>query len=416
MRDRADKTQRLMFVAIWYLLTYQLVLLMILYYKRLLTVAVLIIIFPLVVMFYAFEKFMGIDKPKAMRTWIIEYTVNIFVQSVHALVYLVLVETGLKIFEADADNWLIFVFAVMAIFPMEAIIKSILGMKSSTVRDLGQSAKTGAAALAAAGAVMHAGGRYKDIKNKDEAKEKKIQQKNEKADAKEAKKLAKLNHRDMQNAARGGNTSEAAARIQQRNEEAKQKAAQREEARKKAAKRRKAMRYAKYGIQAVRNVNAKMNAITTGLAGGGDPQDFIAGAAVAGMMAGSTRVVPKLDDKDKAKTDGEAKANVNTNLGQGAGTNTQNANNAQSTNGATPVLTDGGRAAENARAAADAAAAAAEVDYGNGRNTPTSREARNAEKAERKQSKVQDAFRDKMAAKQEMINATDDYTIIEHDV
>ena len=153
MKTRAAKTYRLVIVAIWYILIYQLVLLMFLYYKRMIMVAVLIILFPLVTAFYAFERFMGIDKPASFKTWVQEFLVNVFIQSVHAMLYVSLVETGLRIYEADADNWLFLLFSITCIFPMEGIIKSMLGLKGSTVGSLASSAAKGAAAVTAATAI-----------------------------------------------------------------------------------------------------------------------------------------------------------------------------------------------------------------------------------------------------------------------
>ncbi len=157
MRDRAGKTYRFIYCVVWFILISQLVALMILYYKRLLTVAVLIIIYPLIVMFYAIERLMGIDKPQAFSTWIKEYIANIFVQTIHALTYVMLVESGLKLYEANSDNWVLFVMAVMALYPAEAIIKNILGMKSSTVGNFTTAGKSLTTALAAGGAAISLG-------------------------------------------------------------------------------------------------------------------------------------------------------------------------------------------------------------------------------------------------------------------
>ena len=38
---------------------------------------------------------MGISKPKSLSTWMTEFTLNVFIQTAHALMYVTLVESGL---------------------------------------------------------------------------------------------------------------------------------------------------------------------------------------------------------------------------------------------------------------------------------------------------------------------------------
>ena len=230
MKTRAAKTYRLVIVALWYILMYQLVLLMFLYYKRMIMTAVLIILFPLVIMFYAFERFMGIDKPASFRTWVQEFLINVFIQSVHALLYVSLVETGLRIYEADADNWLFLLFAITAIFPMEGIIKSMLGLKGSTVGSLANSAAKGAAAVGVAAAIAKTATQgAKGVDKKYDEKNKKNDEKAEKQDKKTEAKRAKRDNKIKRDELRGGNTEDSKKRL----EELHAKDAKKDEAKKK---------------------------------------------------------------------------------------------------------------------------------------------------------------------------------------
>ncbi len=324
MKTRAAKTYRLVIVAIWYILMYQLVLLMFLYYKRMIMVAVLIILFPLVIMFYAFERFMGIDKPASFRTWVQEFLINVFIQSVHALLYVSLVETGLRIYEADADNWLFLLFAITAIFPMEGIIKSMLGLKGTTVGSLASSAAKGAAAVAAAGAIAKTATQgAKGVDAKYDEKNKKNQEKAEKQDKKTEAKRAKRDNKIKRDELRGGNTEDSKKRL----EELHAKDAKKDEARKKKRdkiqKRNERMKkYARRG-QIARNLVGAATAVSVGLAAGGDPSDFMVGSAVGNVVAGKVKKnTKKGDDKSSKDTKKAPTAQTQNNQNQQGGQNT----------------------------------------------------------------------------------------------
>lgn len=281
MREKAGETHRFLLVLIWYILMFQLVLLVILYYKRLITVAILIVIFPLVMLFYAIEKLMGVEKSKVLQTWITEYMVNILIQSVHALLYVILIDTSIGIFEADNDNWLLFLFAVMAIFPMEAIVKSITGVTgASTVKDLKDSAKKMLPYAIAAGAIIGARGKFSDMKKVNEAKDAKVAQKRERRD----------NVRKWVAQTRDNHTAthrtDAATVIASRN-------AKREAHNEKRIQRRNTidrMRHTgAYALQGIKNVQGHAGAFTSGIAGGGTPEAFKQGAIAPGMLAGKGR-------------------------------------------------------------------------------------------------------------------------------
>ena len=342
MKTRASKTYRLVLVAVWYILIYQLVLLMFLYYKRLLTVAVLIIIFPLVMMMYAIEQFLGKNKPASFKTWVQEYLINVFIQSIHALLYLSLVETGLSIYEADPDNWLILIFAISAIFPMEAIVKSMLGLKGSTVSNLATSAVKGAAAATAAVAIAKTatqGLNGKGIDEKTEAKKSALDAKVAKQDQRSDIRLAAKENKLKKTEARGGNVDDARKRL----EESRAKAAAKSEARhkkiEKIKKRNDRMKKYKKMGQVARNLGGAAAAVTVGLAAGGDPSDFVVGSGIGKAVAGkvsNNKLEDALIDKPKDKKDAEqgyreeiaqkqAQANAPTQAAQNANAATQEA-------------------------------------------------------------------------------------------
>ena len=290
MKSRAGETYRVVYVLVWYIMIYQLVVLLVVYYKRLVFVGVLIVIYPLAVMVYAIEKLMGIDKPKSFSTWLKEYLVNVFIQTIHALVYIMLVEAGLRVYEDDEDNWLLFLFAVLAIFPMEGIVKAIIGMKAKSAEDkdrlnlkkmLGYGiAISGVRKIVSSGAQVEA--RY----NAEEAaRQKKYanQDKNREFGRVVADKYT------MRQGEKHGKIDEAKAQIAERN---KQRAkADEERAKKRAAakkNRERRMQIAKK-VQVARNAAAVADAITTAGAMGFDASDFKVGFSTAGVITGKSR-------------------------------------------------------------------------------------------------------------------------------
>lgn len=315
MKTRASKTYRFVYLLVWYILIFQLICFLTIYYKRLLMIAVLIIIFPLVAMFYAIEKLIGIEKPASLGTWIKEYLVNVFIQSVHALVYILLVETGLRIYEADSDNWLLFVLAVYAMFLMENIIKNLLSMKASTVRTLGNSAKGLAGAAVTAGLITGARGKYKNISNKYDNKNNKIIDKSNRKDEKSALKAQKRDNKLLEEGYRTGNVEGAQRKIAENQRKDAIKSAKRSAKLQRNLRNNNIKRGMAYGVQAARNAYAKMGAISAGLAGGGDAASFQTGAAVSGVLAGSQRKVDKPKTVKSAPTSSGASGQASNSRG-----------------------------------------------------------------------------------------------------
>lgn len=150
MRIKAGTTGRVTYVIIWYLLIFQLISVLSMYFKRLIMISILIMIFPIVMITYAIDK-INDGKAQTLETWFKEFSVNIFVQVAHAVIYVTLIKTGLEIYEANPKNWLIFIIAVTSLFPMERLLRGIFGMTGGTIGQL--KANVGMGAAVAWGAV-----------------------------------------------------------------------------------------------------------------------------------------------------------------------------------------------------------------------------------------------------------------------
>lgn len=412
MMDRANEAKRIVYVVIWFILLYQLIMLVVLYYKRLLTIAVLIILFPLVVMFYGLEKLMGIDKSQALKTWITEYLVNVFIQSVHALLYLMLIETGLTIFEQDSDNWLLYLFSVTALFPMESIVRSIIGMRSSTVSELKNSAKQGLAYGAAAGAFLRMGKDIKDIRKETDKeydrKEAQKEEKYEKEDQKRDLKQTKAQNKIHQDAARGADVTRRQEHFDAQKEKSERKTASKRERDRKIMN---ARRTAAKINRTAKAVAAPVNALAMGIAAGGAGEDFVKAGAVVGTLAGTNRKVSALNKKEAEnaeKYNNRYAADGSYGQSGGGAANAQQNGNAAANNR--------NMAAENAKKATEDIENGTQTTSANGGDTnhvPTQREANEMAK----HAALQNAYRERIASdianiktRQQLGFTTDDET------
>ena len=135
MRLLAGQTGRFIYAVVWLVCIYEMIVVLCMYYKRIFVVALLLAIYPLVAITYVIDKF-GDGAAQSLTTWYKEFTVNILVQIAHAIVYVVLVETGIKIYIANNNNWLFFLLSVLFIFPAERILRGIFGLTGSTIGNL----------------------------------------------------------------------------------------------------------------------------------------------------------------------------------------------------------------------------------------------------------------------------------------
>ena len=114
-------------------MTWQLIVLVFHYYKRLFMIAFLIIIFPLVVLSYAIDKIAD-GKSQAFNTWAKEYILNVFVQTFHAVVYVFVCSTVYSasgINESTGYDFILVIVGVTFLFKGEEILRKIFGQVSA---------------------------------------------------------------------------------------------------------------------------------------------------------------------------------------------------------------------------------------------------------------------------------------------
>ena len=93
--------------------------------KRLLMVGFLIIISPLITITYSIDK-VGDGKAQAFSIWLKEIIVNVLIQPLHALIYLIFVLTANSI---AASSPLVALAMLMAMGTVERMVKVVFDMK-----------------------------------------------------------------------------------------------------------------------------------------------------------------------------------------------------------------------------------------------------------------------------------------------
>lgn len=159
VRELAGNLGQMSLTFVYYVLLGELIVILVVYYKRVFMMAFLITIFPIVAMMYIVEK-LSTGSSRALGTWTKEYVILILTQSFHAAVYVVVVNAGVKSY-IRTDNWLFMLMCVIFLFQGEKILRSIFGMKSSA-NTIGDLAKAG---LAGYGLVKSVPGLFKGNKS-----------------------------------------------------------------------------------------------------------------------------------------------------------------------------------------------------------------------------------------------------------
>ena len=111
----------------WVLVFYQLKFFF-LYLKRFLTVGFLIVIAPLITVTYSIDK-AGDGKAQAFSSWIKEFLVNVFIQPLHAILYLLFMTVAYEIALVSPIIAIIF-FAGLS--RGEKIVKELLHIRGLT--------------------------------------------------------------------------------------------------------------------------------------------------------------------------------------------------------------------------------------------------------------------------------------------
>ena len=136
------------------------------YLKRMVTVAFLIVISPLVTITYSIDK-MNDGKSQALNIWFKEFAYNVLIQTFHCLSYLFLVDTGMSILTKEKSIAAIIIATLMVYFmyASEKIVRHIFHFRSNTMADTVKHAALVSTALGTfSGLGIRKGNKYSDLK------------------------------------------------------------------------------------------------------------------------------------------------------------------------------------------------------------------------------------------------------------
>ncbi len=143
-KDSARNTHYDVAKALVYLVAvFQFVVLVIAYYKRLFTVGFLIGVYPVVAMLYPIDK-VNDGKAQSTSVWLKELLVNIFTQTIHAIIYLFVMAIA-----TTSSDWILGLVGIAFLFKGEELLKQLLGGTGSSAPDLKSTAIKTSAALTA---------------------------------------------------------------------------------------------------------------------------------------------------------------------------------------------------------------------------------------------------------------------------
>ena len=132
IRALAGITGRMIYVILWYIMLWQLLIFIYIYYKRYLIIAFLIAIFPVTLIEYVIGTVVT-GKQSSIASWSKEFFINVFLQSIHAIVYGIVssvivnqVTAALNAEGVNSINWLLMIVAINFVFAGEKMLRGII--------------------------------------------------------------------------------------------------------------------------------------------------------------------------------------------------------------------------------------------------------------------------------------------------
>ncbi len=104
---------------------------LIMYIKRMITLAFLIVISPIITVTYSLDR-MSDGKSQALNTWLKEFIYNILIQPFHCILYLVFVTTSLSLLNGTMAGMVLAILMMAFTLQAEGIIKRIFGFANAS--------------------------------------------------------------------------------------------------------------------------------------------------------------------------------------------------------------------------------------------------------------------------------------------
>lgn len=135
-----ESEHKLGYALTYAILSWQLIMLVIYYYKRLFITAFLIIIFPIIALMYVWDK-LNDGRSQSLSIWLREFTMCVFVQTFHAIVYVFIVNVIYSTLDENSYDFIILMIASSFLFAGENILKSIFGGGGEALGSASQTAR-----------------------------------------------------------------------------------------------------------------------------------------------------------------------------------------------------------------------------------------------------------------------------------
>ncbi len=107
------------------------------YIKRMVKIAFLIMISPLITVTYSIDKYAD-KKAQALSSWMTQFTSEVLMQPFHALIYLILLSLAANLVTSSFAGGIVAIVIFKFMFEAEKIVKSIFGVKPSASMKDGQ--------------------------------------------------------------------------------------------------------------------------------------------------------------------------------------------------------------------------------------------------------------------------------------
>lgn len=155
--------RQLGYVVLFLVMVFYTIAFLVVYIKRLIMLAFLTMIAPLVAMTYPLDK-MNDGNAQAFNMWLKEYAFNLLIQPFHLILYTMLVGSAL---EFAKDNMIYAIVAIGFIFQAEKILRKFFGFDKASTLDTNGSTVGGMLAMAGINQLKRIGnmGKKKDGKN-----------------------------------------------------------------------------------------------------------------------------------------------------------------------------------------------------------------------------------------------------------
>lgn len=152
---------------------------LIMYIKRLIVVAFLIIIAPLITITYAIDK-IGDGKSQALDAWVKEFLGNVLIQPFHCIIYLVFVSVSMGLLtEQNLASSVLAIMCMIFIMQAEDIVKKIFNIQSDDSGKLGSSAALAVGSVVALKKFKEATGKGDNKQNNSKTPQSKVNTKDQ---------------------------------------------------------------------------------------------------------------------------------------------------------------------------------------------------------------------------------------------